>query len=300
VADFVELGRLNPRSGGNRRFGGLKSGVEFRNVTLRYPENEGNAVDALSFTLRKGQMIAFVGASGSGKSSVINLLLRLYEPSAGNILVDGVDLCELDLGQWRAQIGLVDQETFLFNRSVAENIRFGDPAANDAAVERAAGLAHAEGFIRALPAGFATEIGDRGYRLSGGQRQRLAIARAILRNPSLLIFDEATSHLDSESERSIQAALAALRRERTVVVIAHRLSTVAQADEIFVLEEGKIIERGKHDQLLAQDQRYAGMWRAQTTGGAPLDLANSQPNRDNAQRTSIPPTRPNSPQSDPE
>jgi ATP-binding cassette subfamily B protein/subfamily B ATP-binding cassette protein MsbA len=241
----------------------LREGIEFHAVDLRYPEGEHNALNQLSFHIAKGSMIALVGSSGSGKSSIINLLLALYRPTGGQILVDGLSLQAYDLASWRSLIGVVDQDTQIFSSSVADNIRFGKPDASDAEIIAAAKIANADAFIRELPAGYQTEVGDRGHKLSGGQRQRIAIARAVIHDPALLFFDEATSALDSHSERLIQDSLEELRKERTVIVIAHRLSTIVKADEIIVLDAGEIVERGTHQELLAQQGRYAAMWRLQ-------------------------------------
>jgi ATP-binding cassette subfamily B protein/subfamily B ATP-binding cassette protein MsbA len=208
-------------------------------------------------------MVALVGTSGSGKSSIINLLLGIYRPTAGRILIDGVDLQSCDLASWRQLIGVVDQDTLIFSNSVEENIRFGKTDASDEEVTAAAQTAYADLFVKELPQGYATEVGDRGHRLSGGQRQRIAIARAIIHDPTLLLFDEATSALDSQSERLIQESLEELRKTRTVVAIAHRLSTIAKADQIIVLDQGQIVEQGSHRELLAQGGRYAAMWQLQ-------------------------------------
>ncbi|MFQ5401329.1 MAG: ABC transporter ATP-binding protein [Anaerolineae bacterium] len=251
---------------GTQPFIRLSSEIRFENVTLRYAPGDDPALDGVSFTIRRGQSVAFVGASGAGKTSMVNLLLRLYDPTDGRILVDGVDLRDLRLADWRGVIGVVDQDTFLFNRSIADNIRLGKPSATDAEVRAAAQIANAHEFIGRFPERYETMAGNRGANLSGGQRQRIAIARAVIRNPQLLIFDEATSALDSESERLIQAALARIRQERTVIVIAHRLATVTAVGQIFVLEGGRIVESGSHECLLRENGRYARLWRLQSEG----------------------------------
>lgn len=237
--------------------------IELREVELRYPASDKPALQGLSLTIPAGKMVALVGASGAGKSSIINLLLGFYDPSQGEILVDGKDLLQSDLAAWRRDIGVVDQETLIFSTSVTDNIRFGKPDATEEEIIAAAQAAHAHDFIKALPQGYNTELGDRGHRLSGGQRQRLAIARAIVHQPALLLFDEATSALDSRSERLIQQSLQSLRQERTLVVIAHRLSTIIDADRIIVLDEGRVVEQGNHKELLARGERYAALWRLQ-------------------------------------
>jgi ATP-binding cassette, subfamily B, bacterial MsbA len=243
----------------------LRKAIEFQNVSLLYPQSEREAIRELTFQIPAGKMVAFVGASGSGKSSIINLLLGIYRPTGGQILIDGMDLQSIDLASWRHMIGVVDQETMIFSGTVAENIRFGKSDASDAEVIAAAKVAYADLFIKELPQGYQTEVGDRGYRLSGGQRQRLAIARAIIHNPQLLLFDEATSALDSQSERLIQTSIEELRANATMVVIAHRLSTVVQADSIVVLENGAIVEEGTHHELLARGGHYAALWRLQAS-----------------------------------
>ena len=241
----------------------LQHGVEFRGVSLRYPEGERDAVNNVNFHIPAGKMIAFVGPSGSGKSSIINLMLGLYRPTGGQILIDDLDLQKSDLASWRRMIGVVDQDTQIFSNTIAENIRFGKPKATDAEVAAAAKIAYADLFINNLPQLYNTEVGDRGHKLSGGQRQRIAIARAVINDPTLLLFDEATSALDSQSERLIQESLEVLRKERTVVVIAHRLSTIVKADQIILLDNGQILERGTHQELLTLGGRYAAMWRLQ-------------------------------------
>ena len=252
---------------GGRPFNGLRGRIEFRNVSIRYLEGEQQAVRDISFSVQRGTMVALVGESGSGKSTVADLLLRLYDPTAGQILVDGEDLRQLDLNQWRDRIGMVSQETFLFHASIRDNIAFGLLDASDEEVVSTARKASAHDFISQLAEGYDTVVGDRGYRLSGGQRQRIAIARAILREPEILVLDEATSDLDSHSERLIQGAIDEIRSERTVLAIAHRLSTIAMADQILVLGEGRIVERGTHQELLSLNGRYASLWRIQTELG---------------------------------
>jgi subfamily B ATP-binding cassette protein MsbA len=237
--------------------------IQLEQVSLRYDPKLPPALSDISFSIPKGHVVALVGASGAGKSSIADLLVGLYQPTAGRILVDGVDLNALDLASWQQRLGVVSQDTFLFNASLAENIAFGTPDADRAAIEAAAASAQALGFIRALPEGFDTVVGERGYRLSGGQRQRISLARAILRGPELLILDEATSALDTESERLVQQALESFEQQRTVLVIAHRLSTIVAADQILVLEAGRIIERGNHRDLLASGGAYSRLWNQQ-------------------------------------
>lgn len=209
-------------------------------------------------------MLALVGESGSGKSSIADLLLRLYSPTDGQILVDGVDLQQLEWSSWRDRIGVVGQETFLFNASIRDNIAFGNLNATDSEIEEASRLAHAHEFILELPRRYETVLGDEGHGLSGGQRQRLAIARAILRDPEILILDEATSDLDSHSERLIEESLQRLSGHRTVLAIAHRISTVARADRILVLSRGRVVESGSHEELLRAGGGYAALWSLQS------------------------------------
>lgn len=249
---------------GGQSFTELHRQIRFIEVSLTYPGNTSPTLHQLSFQLQKGTVTALVGSSGAGKSSIADLLLGLYQPTSGQIWIDDTDLQELNLSTWRRSVGVVSQDPFIFNDSIAANIRFGNLSATDEQVVAAARIAHAHEFITALPEGYATLIGERGFRLAGGQRQRLALARAILRQPQLLILDEATSALDSDSERYVQAALALFQHERTVLAIAHRLSTIASADQILVLEGGQIVEQGTHPQLLQLQGRYFQLWQLQT------------------------------------
>jgi subfamily B ATP-binding cassette protein MsbA len=238
---------------GARALGALRSRIEFIDVGFRYDDATTKPIlRGVTFSVRAGQMVAIVGRSGAGKTTLVNLIPRFFDVTAGAILIDGVDVRDVTLKSLRAQIGIVTQETVLFDESIASNIAYGSPGAGRTEIEAAARAAHAHEFIVTLPEQYDTWIGERGQRLSGGQRQRLAIARAILKNSPILILDEATSSLDAESERLVQEALTNLMRDRTSFVIAHRLSTVRRADKIIALERGRVAEIGRHDELLAQ------------------------------------------------
>lgn len=238
--------------------------VTFSQIGFHYPNSEQNVLSNISLEVPAGTTCALVGRSGAGKTTLCNLVARFYDPTAGRIELDGVDLREIQLDSYRGLLGIVEQDVFLFDGTIGENIAYAVSACDQLDVERAARSANAHGFIMALERGYDTIIGERGVKLSGGQRQRLAIARAILADPRILILDEATSNLDSESERLIQQSLRSLLQNRTCFVIAHRLSTIAHADQIVVLEEGRIVERGSHDQLMAQSGHYRKMVELQT------------------------------------
>jgi len=246
----------------------LARGIEFKDVSFAYDEGAGRAVlKNVSFGVKAGQVTALVGLSGAGKTTLVNLLPRFYDVTGGAILIDGVDIRDATLRSLREQIGIVTQETVLFDDTIANNIAYGLPNAPAAAIEEAARAAHAHEFIQEFPARYETRIGERGQRLSGGQRQRLAIARALLRNSPILILDEATSSLDAQSELLVQDALANLMRNRTAFVIAHRLSTVRRADTIVALERGRVAEIGRHDELLAKPAGvYAKLYALQIFG----------------------------------
>ena len=242
------------------------SAIEFDNIQFHYPSRPTQA--ALSdFTLQvaRGETVALVGASGAGKSTVFQLILRFYDPASGHITLDGVPTRNMALGDLRARVGIVPQDAVIFSSSALENIRYGRPDASEDEVRAAATAAFADGFIRALPEGYDTFLGERGVRLSGGQRQRIAIARAMLKNPPLLLLDEATSALDAESERMVQAALESAMQGRTTLVIAHRLATVQKADRIVVLDHGRVVEQGTHNALVAANGTYARLAALQFT-----------------------------------
>ena len=245
----------------------VKGNIEFKQVTFTYSGKEKPAITALDLSIAAGKTVALVGRSGSGKSTIANLLTRFYDIDRGGIYLDGVEVKDYQLTNLRKQFAIVSQNVHLFNDTIANNIAY---AAQDKysteQIERAAELAYAADFIRSMDNGFDTVIGENGVSLSGGQRQRIAIARALLRDAPVLILDEATSALDTESERAIQAALEALKKNRTVVVIAHRLSTIEKADEIFVIEEGDVVEHGSHAQLLNKEGVYAQLYRTQFEG----------------------------------
>ncbi len=236
--------------------------VEFDDVSFGYDDSE-NIVEDISFDVDGGDTVALVGPTGAGKSTVMKLLLRMYDVDEGAIRIDGTDLREATIPSLRQALGYVSQETFLFYGTVRENIEYGTFGAEKEEVVEAAKMAEAHAFIQNLPEGYDTKVGERGVKLSGGQRQRIALARAILKDPDILVLDEATSDVDTETEMLIQRSLDKLTADRTTFAIAHRLSTIRDADKIVVLEDGKIVERGSHDELLEADGLYAKLWAVQ-------------------------------------
>ena len=257
------VGKKFRRQGG-KPFVELNQSIRFDHVSLHYaPDLPASLID-ISFSLPKAQMIALVGPSGAGKSSIADLLTGLHAPNRGQILIDDIPLDQLDLASWQQRLGVVSQDTFLFNDTIAENIAFGTPGVTRSQIKAACDAAQAACFIESLPIGYDTLVGERGYRLSGGQRQRLSLARAILRDPELLILDEATSALDSQSELLVQQAIERFERSHTVLVIAHRLSTIVRADQILVLDRGRILQRGSHAQLLSEGGLYSELWAQQS------------------------------------
>jgi subfamily B ATP-binding cassette protein MsbA len=263
VYDFLREDNKPFMFKGQLPYEGLKHEIKFTSLDFAYPGHEQLALNDICLTLPRGQTLALVGSSGSGKSTLASLLARFYDPTEGTITLDGTDLCQFDLTTLRRRMGIVSQETFLFNDSVWNNIAYARPDATEEEVVNATKQANAYDFIQGLPQGWDTKIGDRGVVLSGGQRQRLAIARALLQDPDILILDEATSALDTISERLVQQALDDLSRDRTTLVVAHRLSTICQADKIAVLSQGKVIEIGSHDELLEQESEYCKLWQMQ-------------------------------------
>ncbi|BAU13807.1 ABC transporter related [Leptolyngbya sp. NIES-3755] len=248
---------------GHIPFQGLKREIQFEQVTFHYNPDESPAVQNISLSIPQGKTTAFVGPSGAGKSTLINLLCRFSDPTIGEIYIDGCLLRQLQLETWRDRLAIVSQDIYMFSTTVRENIAYGQLDATDDEIIKAAQLANADEFIRQLPAGYDTHIGDRGVRLSGGQRQRITLARAIIRDPEILILDEATNALDSIAEDLIQEALKTLSRNRTVIVIAHRLSTIEQADQIIVLNQGQVVEQGNLNQLLANRGLFTQLYQLQ-------------------------------------
>lgn len=255
VFDFIDTPAEQEE--GTQSLGRANGHLRFENVGFRYPNAEDAALAGINLEVRPGETLALVGASGSGKSTLMSLIPRFYSPTEGRILLDGIDIHDIRLPDLRANIGLVTQNVVLFNDTIAANIAYGQPGIDEQTIRQAAQAANALEFIDALPQGLATEIGENGARLSGGQRQRISIARALLKNAPILLLDEATSALDTGSERAVQEALENARRGRTTIVIAHRLSTIVNADRIVVMQQGRIIEIGTHEELLAKQGAYS-------------------------------------------
>ena len=245
----------SPKDGG-KELTEFSDSIEFRNVRFCY-EGDREVLGGINFTVRKGETVALVGPSGGGKSTTSDLIPRFYDVTSGEVLIDGTNIKEYNLPSLRKAMGIVSQETILFNDTIENNIRLGNDTATMEEIERAARVANAHDFIVESPEGYQTNVGDRGTKLSGGQRQRLSIARAVLKNPDILILDEATSALDTESEKLVQAALDKLLAGRTSVIIAHRLSTIKNADKIIVIDQGRIAEEGTHNELIERGGIYA-------------------------------------------
>ncbi|MEM9150768.1 MAG: ATP-binding cassette domain-containing protein [Cyanobacteria bacterium P01_F01_bin.3] len=272
VSQFLRRDDKPFMSRGHRQYSQLSQGIHFDHLTFSYPGAEHPVLKDVNLHLPKGTTLALVGASGAGKSTLADLLPRFYDPDKGKIKIDGIDLQKLEVSSFRRRLGIVSQDTFLFNASVRENLVYGRPEATEAEIEDATRRANAHEFIKELPQGLNTLIGDRGVLLSGGQRQRLAIARALLQDPDILILDEATSALDTISERLVQKAIDELSRDRTTLVIAHRLSTVQNADQIAVLDQGCVVETGTHTELLNKGGYYSQLCAIQFSEKAKDDL----------------------------
>jgi len=256
VFSVLDLDNERAEDLGHKELAGIRRSLEFQGVTFRYEGHEAAVLTDIDLSIRAGEVVALVGSSGSGKTTLVSLVPRFYEPTKGTLLIDGRDIRDYTLQSLRRHIGIVSQDTVLFDETVAYNIAYGRPEAGDQEIIEAAKAAYAHEFIQRLAEGYQTLIGENGVKLSGGERQRLAIARAILRDPPILILDEATSALDSESERIVQLALSNLMKNRTTLVIAHRLSTIQKADRIVVMERGQIVEVGSHDDLLERGGVY--------------------------------------------
>ncbi len=273
VFDYLSMDEDIRDAANAKPLGQFSQSIRFEEVHFAYPSAPDRPVlRGLDFELKAGEVLAVVGTSGAGKTTLVNLLPRFHDPVSGRVLVDGHDVRDVTLQSLRAQIGIVAQDTVLFDDTVRNNIRYGRRSADDAQVEEAARNAYADEFIRTLPQGYDTLVGERGAKLSGGQRQRLSIARALLKDPPILILDEATSHLDTQSEMLVQRALANLMQNRTVIVIAHRLATVRRADRIMVIENGQLHEQGSHDELLARNGLYRKLYDMQFDQKEPVSF----------------------------
>jgi len=260
VMDLLET-KLPTQS--SKEFSGtVKGALKFENISFAYADTP--TLRDINIDIPAGSTVAFVGGTGSGKSTLLKLLLRFISPDQGRILFDGQDIAEINSAALRKQLGYVAQDPFLTDGSIADNIAYGEHNADKKAIETAADAAEASEFIASLPKSFDSEVGERGTQLSGGQRQRIALARALFRNPSVLMLDEATSAVDNETEAAIQRSLARVSENRTTIIVAHRLSTVRSADCIFVIDNGQLVEQGRHEELLARNEIYASLWRLQT------------------------------------
>ena len=264
VSEFLSPSKVRFSSKGGASIESFGDEITFCKVNFSYPDQQTKASNNLSFSISKGQTVGIVGPTGSGKSTITDLLLGLRDPDSGSITVDGRDLTSLDQAQWRRLIGMVEQDIFLLNDSIATNISLGNSSYSAKEIREACKLANADDFISALPNQYDTVIGDRGARLSGGERQRLALARALVKKPEILLLDEATSALDTESEQKLKGALRSLKSDHTVLIIAHRLSTVADADNLLVIDHGRLVEEGPPEKLVGQNQLFSRLWKAQS------------------------------------
>ena len=261
--DVLDAQNEAPDRAGAREIAGVRSQIRFRDLSFSYDRERAPVLDRIALDVKAGEMVAIVGKTGSGKTTLVDLLLRLYDPAQGAIEVDGIDLRDLKRGSWLDHVAVVTQDPFLFSGTIRENIMYGRPNASEAEMLAAARAAHVDEFVTRFDAGYDTDVGEAGSNISGGQRQRITIARALLKKPAVLIFDEATSALDAESEKLVQEAIDSLLTGRTTFVIAHRLSTVRHADKIVVLRDGRIVELGSHDELMRKSGPYADLMRAQ-------------------------------------